>query len=272
MGQKLFFKNVIDRISIEKFHLCESVLTRRFEILVKKKFEDIGENFTSLKKKYLWTVWALFAPFLFLSNSISYAIVKLHGWPDIKSKDMGQSAVVLWVICGTVIVNLPDVISICIYFRMWNHFRTKIAQSSDFPDAISQNELDSYGGIWVGEANEPANDCLEHVQEHMPPENLNNQDNFSNSGQEAKAVMDALRCHMFMALLDIVLATRAIFACSVTRGVLVYLFQVVFIYWIPLLVIVNGFQQFRRHGKYHTQLGYVFSSNVALIKLWQFKQ
>ncbi len=237
--------------------MCFQCLKCRFHILVKKKFEGIGENFSELRKKYLWSVWALFVPFLILSLSTTHAIMKFHGWPSVKSEDLGHRAIILWSISGSVIANLPDVISMCIYFRMWKHFRTKVDQGSNLPDDTNWNEVDSYGGIWVGEANELANDYIENAQEQMPPENMNNQVDSANSGHEAKAVMDALRCHMLMALLDVVLGTRALFACSVTKVVLVYCLQVIFVYWIPLIVIVNGFQQIRRHGKCNFRICYL---------------
>ncbi len=217
----------------------------RYNLLVKKK-HDITGNYTFSKKKVLFAVWALFLPLLFLSNLTIQIIMRLYGWPSIEFQNLDQSATILISVSGVAIGNVPDVVSICIYFKIWKHFQTSVGNAVD---EFANDDLNNYGGIWVGEANEPIPHALEGDNEDAYSEYPNPQDNAMDGSHEAKAVMRALRYHICLSLLDMVLLVRIFFAWSLTKLMVVFFVQAIVAYWIPLFVIVNGFQQLHKIRK-----------------------
>ncbi len=211
------------------------------------------QDMNILRRKSLCTVWLTFIPFVILAQTTANFILRFHGWPKVKTKDLSQGAIIWGLISSRVMANIPDAISICLYFSMWKHLKkVRVAPEISNPvaDGFNQDEMENYGGIWVGEVSEPPTSNFDNESEVSNVNDPRKENNDDDGHHSAKAVMHALRWHLSLATLDVLFSLKRFFVCSVTKAVLVYCFQIFFIYWIPLIVIVNGFQQLKGHSKY----------------------
>ncbi len=216
--------------------------------MVKKK-NDITGNFSYPKKKVLLAVWAMFVTLLFLSNLTAQIFMRLYGWPSIEFQNLDQSATILISVSGVAIGNVPDVISMCIYYKMCKYFQTSVGNAVDevANDDLNNYVLNNYGGIWVGEANEPIRHALGDDNEDAFSAYPNPQGNNMDGSHETKAIMRALRYHICLSLLDLVLLARIFIAWSLPKVIAIFFGQAIVAYWIPILVIVNGFKLLQNH-------------------------
>ncbi len=211
----------------------------RYHLLVQRN-DDIDMN--SPKRRSLKAVWLIFF-MVFLSQIAAQAYLFMRGWPKVKMSEIGAETFLIMFTLAACIANIPDIISIFIYTKMWRHFRTTV--QPDHGDILEMAmDNDNYGGIWVGgSADELTNN---YSQEEEPPPVLD-MNHIHSSNEEnshyAKSVLKTLHWHLRFSLVDIFLPIVGVLGCSELIIRSIYLFQVVFYFWIPLMIIKKSFEQ-----------------------------
>ncbi len=95
-------------------------------------------------RRFIWTA----TPTYLVVSVIPGTMVNIsHGWPRVPISELGPEVTTIRISVILVVANLPDVLSIAIYLKMWRELRKKQQQQ----DEIVQEEEDPFGGIWVGD-------------------------------------------------------------------------------------------------------------------------
>ncbi len=182
---------------------------------------DSDLNLDTFRRRSLVLVWMLFLPFLALTQGIVALLLISNGWPQVSMKNFGSTTG--FMISGSAILvsNIPDLASVIIYFAIWKHFRTSVSSEHEEP----------YAGIWVGEMfDDPPDDPLPNVHETLPE-------------HKVESVLKTLKGHLQLCLVDLAFPLIALFGSNETAIYFMYPMQIVCFYWVPFLVIKNGFKQ-----------------------------
>ncbi len=158
-------------------------------------------------------------PFLALTQGIAVFILKSHGWPNVPIRSFGNSTGVLLTGTAILISNLPDFVSVIIYYIIWKHLKTPKECEEELP----------YGGIWVGEVFDDPIPVVIHKNNDLE--------------HKIDSVMKALHWHFKLCLVDLALPILTIWACNKKAIYFLYPFQILCFYWVPFLVIKKGFSQ-----------------------------
>ena len=102
---------------------------------------------SELKRQSRMFIWTATPAYLVVSVIPGTMVNISHGWPRVPISELGPEVTTIRISMILVVANLPDVLSIAIYLRMWRELRKKQQQQ----DEIVQEEEDPFGGIWVGD-------------------------------------------------------------------------------------------------------------------------
>ncbi len=174
----------------------------------------------ALRKWSIKITWTVFLT-VFILNQTVMRLYHLYlawsrGWPGLGISNIGLQEATITNILGTVASNIPDLISMVIYFRLWRHFNAGV-----------QDQEEAYGGIWVGEEYPPQPPPIGH----------------QNNEHGRKAVMRALGWHLKLSMIDVLTVVLVSFGCSKGVMALVYVSQAFCFFFVPFLVVKNGFGQ-----------------------------
>ncbi len=202
-----------------------------------------------LRKKSLKAVWGLFS-----GVCLAYVAAQIYlfsiGWPRVSLREIGADTLAVTFTLAASLSNLPDFFSIVIYIKMWRHFTTKVDTDNSPGISIDNGE---YGGIWVGEIGDEIASHGSHQQELPHDLNMDH-----NSGEEnehhARTVLKTLHWHLGLALVDMFLPVLGILGCSGVYVRFIYVMQILFYFWVPLLVIKKSFEQLDGMKDYLLQL------------------
>ncbi len=195
----------------------------------------ISENDMDLSKltgKCCMLVWCIAVPYNVLCHFPAYTLFTVNNWPEVRIKSLDSKVLMLTMVLTNIVYNVPDLISVALYLKMWHKLRCHNTVS---PQA--ENTIERYGGIWVGgDFDYPPNDN---------DANSNSSDMDSDDHDDkAESVLSKLGLHVSVALLDMLVffvASRNI--GSIVGRVLLHMHIVMFCFWIPFIVIKNNFKQ-----------------------------
>ncbi len=139
-------------------------------------------------------------------------------------KGFGSSTGFMLSGSGILISNIPDLASVVLYLLIWKHFNG--ATVSTVPAEAP------FGGIWVGEViEEPTAPIPMIAQSADDPEH------------KLESVLKVLQRHLKFCLVDLAFPFLTLFGCNKFVVYFMYPIQILCFYWIPFLVIKNGFKQ-----------------------------
>ncbi len=210
-----------------------------------------------LRRRYLAVVWATFFPMLIVCQLPWFLIVRAHGWPEVKVHEMEPEWIPFAAYATTVLLsNLPDVVSTGIYAVMLAHFgKANNAvhpaaegvengqQQQDDDDELPAGGIwmgedehqDVAGGIWVGgNGDYPVGGDHESSRSTESSSSISDGDSSSHNVQ---ASMRALGRHVALALMDLVMIAFGYFHCSAVGKASAYVYDVVFCFAVPFLLI-----------------------------------
>ncbi len=180
---------------------------------------DALHDLKALRTRSLLLVWCLFIPFLALTQGTAFLLLTRQGWPSVSMSDIDSVTLFLIVTSAILLYNIPDVFSVIVYFGIWKHFRAAVIPKEEIPLEIP------YGGIWVGESFD-----IPQINEQSPAN--------ADAENKVESALKALGWHLKLCLVD--MALLSLFNCQRFVVHVMYLLQIVCVYWIPFLVIKNG--------------------------------
>lgn len=159
-----------------------------------------------------------------------------QGWPARRMTEIARDnqGYLIKIICLTfALSNLPDYLSIILYFKMFMLAKTAIQ-----PEIEMESHDEAFGGIWVGE-DAPNNEDDNVVQESNPSPQQHD--------DKIKAILTLLRLNAIFCLLDF---ASAVFwdkmICQGTLGIIAcFTSQNLICFWIPMLVLGINFRKLR---------------------------
>ncbi len=218
-----------------------------------------------IRKWSLGIIWLTTPLYLSISVIPCFLLNLSHGWPEIPIKDLDQSVFFANLAISSGLSNLPDLISMAVYFKMWCDLKSQVHPGPDDDNHVHDIESidEPYGGIWVGgepginPSDSPAVEMqdlgdgdsmgdLSGADIPVPQDNAGKNDTVN----KVKSVMQVLWTHVAVALLDLSIVFFSVLMCSKYGAVLAYLASFLFGFWIPLLVILRNFKQFNSFWSY----------------------
>ncbi len=180
----------------------------------------------ALRKRSVLILWSSFSSF---SSAFLLALIwalTAHGWPTTPMTVADRTSVVA---VAVLVSNVPDLLSVAIYARMWRHFRKKANSVYPANQPSAEEDADS-GGVFPGGAVFLAADDDLEIQ---------------SQGEEDAAVkvMRTLRLHVLTSAFDLPLALYPLIPNRSVMRILGYHYSVIVTYWIPLYVIKSNFPQ-----------------------------
>ncbi len=218
------------------------LFVRYYKIIVLSPSADF--NLAIWKKRCLVIVWLLQIIYITASQLPWYLTARANGYPEEPLAkvihDIPQNFY-LMVLMNTLVLNIPDFISVCVYLMLvWRLRRVAIQPEVH---ELSDNPGD-YAGIWVG--GEPDIHGNHHHQDSSsigapPPPQHSGQEG---SSEDIKTVLNILKWHVLSSLVDLTLILSNLSFCSDIGKASSALFQIFCYYYIPYFVILNNFRQF----------------------------
>ncbi len=214
--------------------LCVTML--RYYLLIIKKDED-EIDMDRLRRRSLLAVRMATIPLLVATFSIGYGILIMEGWPGVRIHEIDEDIFILGYGIGMVVANIPDYVSIGIFFKMSVHFWKK-KNATVHPAVELEDQGEDFGGIWVGGAENGGGLPVPNVGEGQQAPHNDEQDE-----HKAKAVMKTLKISMMLSLLDMTLIVLMYYKCYPLGKTSGYLHQIVSGCWIPFFVVKSSFKQ-----------------------------
>ncbi len=221
---------------------------------------DMGK----LRMKGLLSAWIVFFPLLIIYHLAWYSILSSQGWPQVPLHQIEEHFVNLTTAVAALILNLPDLISIGVYLRMYRYFSKKnLVVPAPVDDNNEQIVDENFGGIWIGGNGElplqrmgggdhgnddpTGNDGAAVANAHnvAPPADASD----DNDHHKAEAVMKTLRRYLLFALVDCVMVVGMLYYCYPIGHAIFYAYDIFFCYWFPFYFIKSSFPQMDDFGK-----------------------
>ncbi len=193
-----------------------------------------------MRRRAICGVWFVFSVIGFFSMGVTDLFVFLNTSPPIGMDKLETKVIFVATSLDVLASNIPDALSVFVYFKMWTHFHSKIHADSTPNLNVEEAELERHGGIWVGQLDIPSSG---QESESGGEQEHSNQELSSDNGHSVNAVMRALLWHLRLAIADVLYVLLAAIGHSRVSVMVGYCFQVVCYFWVPLLVIVKGFRQ-----------------------------
>ncbi len=198
----------------------------------------------------IWLIQIFYFPF---SQVPWYLIAKTRGFPTLT---LAQIVAIYpdilhkTVLANTLVLNVPDVISISIYLKLVFKLRHASVQPEPPEDLVGAED---YAGIWMGDQHS-MNNLGEAGSSTaastpplpplpLPPSNLN-------SEHDVKSVLKVLKWHALSSMVDVTLVLSSLTFCSEIGKAAASLFQVFCYYYIPYFVIKKNFKQLNGIGTF----------------------
>ncbi len=161
-----------------------------------------------------------------------------NGWPVIRPSRHGKADLISVMI---ILTNIPDLVSICFYFKLWKHLSNSIEPVAAAEGNAQDEAEGEAGGAFPADIpvawpiQEMENDSAENGHVEDPPNDENT--------QRLKRVLRSLRYHSMTCLLDLLFAVVPQIPKKKGMVVVVHFYSLLVAYWIPLFVIKTNFKQ-----------------------------
>ncbi len=189
----------------------------------------------SLKSKCLIIVWVVALPFAVSSQAISYLIARSQGFPNVKIAKLEFRTRMLAVMSNNLFGNIPDYFSIILYAVMWKRFKSTNRVGLKTTRA---NETSGQEGIWMG------SNGIAIILESADQDSSRSSTSVNDKKHRAQQVLDSLKYHILLCLLDFLLSlVNGAVMSTVVGRYMMYFYHVFCCYWIPFLVIKTSLRQ-----------------------------
>ncbi len=217
-----------------------------------------------LRRFVLNLIW-IFSPAFLLFCQIPWALAaRRQGWPELNLRQMDKLGLYSGIFVTIVFANLPDFVSIYLYFKMLLHFRKQapLVQEQQVgeqqqheeelpriqdqgrhrhedPFAVEDNQG---GGVFMGpEELEEAGVGIAEANpvfpdDNLPPDGPNDEPAEHSSEHHAASVLSKLRIHVLLSLVDM-FTTFVIVALPAPLDKALVFVYLKLCFWIPIAVI-----------------------------------
>ncbi len=232
---------------------------------------DIELDMPALRRRALNLIWIV-APAVVLFCQIPWALAaRRQGWPEINLRQMDKLGLYSGVFVSIVFANLPDFVSIYLYFKMLLYFRKQAPLVQEQQVGEQQQQLqqmqqheeeipriqdqerhrhedpfaveDNLGvGVFMGpEELEEAGVGIADAnpvfpEDNLPPDGPNNEPAEHSSEHHAASVLSKLRIHVLLSLVDM-FTTFVIVALPAPLDKALVFVYLKLCFWIPIAVI-----------------------------------
>ncbi len=202
-----------------------------------------------MTKRACILVWVVAVPFLISCHLLAYIPIAAKTWPQVRDiSEIDHWDLFVSLVSSNIFYNVPDYISIAIYFKMSRFFKKRSNTVEPHPNDIEHVGREE-DGVWMGDVGEVASDHSNGPSSNEP------------QPDEAKLVMSKLRLHIATSLLDLLCSISMAFLLGTVIGSVVgKMYFVVICFWLPLMVVKSNVSQLDGI--------LTFSGNLIRCKVW----